>query len=179
MFVSKSAAHHTTRKVVTMTHLNAMEDFRRDVSYHLLRREDGTILLTATLNDCFHDIIINVVVDAQTLTITRASVEFLKAPSHDCPNATARLEQLAGVVIGRGLNRKLMELLGGECGCGNLRTLLVGLLPLAMNVRAAAGISDERELLDTIHNNLVGSCAGYAVPLVRDEKGEIIVSRQD
>jgi Protein of unknown function (DUF2889) len=156
-----------------MPHLNAMEDFRREVSYTLLRREDGTILLTATLNDRFHDISLEVVVDAENLTVGSASVKFRKAPSSHCPNAAIRLEQLTGLVIGRGLNRRIMELLGGGRGCGNLRTLLAGLLPLAMNVKAAAGISDEQELLDTIHNRLVGSCAGYASPLVRNEKGEV------
>ncbi len=159
-----------------MPQLNAMEDFRRDVSYHLLRREEGTILLTATLNDRFHDIVLEVIVDTKSLTVNSASVRFKKAPSRACPHAAARLEQLAGVVIGPGLNRKLLELLGGVHGCGNLRTLLVGLLPLAMNVKAAAGISEEQELLDTIHNRLVGACAGYATPLVRDGNGEIVSS---
>jgi Protein of unknown function (DUF2889) len=157
-----------------MPQLNAMEEFRRDVSYQLLRREDGAILLTATLNDRFHDIVLEVVVNAGSLTVGSASVRFNRAPSRECPHAAARLEQLAGLVIGPGLNRRLTELLGGVQGCGNLRTLLVGLLPLAMNARAAAGISDEQELLDTIHNRLVGACAGYATPLLRDEKGEIV-----
>jgi Protein of unknown function (DUF2889) len=150
-----------------MPQLNAMEDFQRDISYRTLRRDDGTILLTATMNDRFHDIRMEVVVDAETLRVNSATVEFRKAPSLDCPNVTVSLEQLAGLVIGRGLNRRLMELLGGEKGCGNIRTMLIGLLPLSMNVRAAAGISDEQELLDTIHNRLVGSCAGYATPLLR------------
>ncbi len=148
-----------------MSQLNAMENFRRDVSYHLLRQEDGTILLSATLNDRFHDILLEVVVNAESLMVNSASVEFRKAPSPDCPTAAIRLKQLAGTVIGRGLNRKLMELFSGNQGCGNLRALLVGLLPLAMNVKASAGITEEQELLETIHNRLAGSCAGYATPL--------------
>ncbi len=154
-----------------MPQLNAMEDFRRDISHRTLRRNDGTILLTATMNDRFHDIHLEVVVDAETLTVNSAFVEFRKAPSLHCPNAALRLEQLTGLVIGRGLNRRVMELSGGEKGCGNLRTLLIGLLPLAMNVKAAAGIDDEQELLEMIHNRLVGSCAGYAQPLPPQDNG--------
>jgi hypothetical protein len=30
-----------------------------------------------------------------------------------------------------------------------------------MNVKAAAGYSDEREMLDSIRERLTGSCAGY------------------
>jgi len=46
--------------------------------------------------------------------------------------------------------------------CGNIRNLLLGLLPLALNVRVSAGFTDEREMLDTIHEKLRGTCAGYA-----------------
>lgn len=152
-----------------MPQLNAMEDFRRDISHHVLLREDGTILLTATLKDRFHDILMEVVVETETLTVRSADVDFRKAPSPDCPNVQARLGTLAGLVIGKGLNRKLMELLGGGEGCGNLRSLLLGLLPLALNVKAAVGSTDEQEMLDKIHNQLVGTCAGYVTPVSRTE----------
>jgi hypothetical protein len=144
-----------------------MEDFQRDISYRLLKREDGQLALTATLRDRFHDIVLEVLVDCETLAITAARVEFRKSPTTDCRNVSPRLEQLKGLVIGKGLNRRLMELLGGGEGCGNLRNLLLGLLPLAMNVKASAGITDEREMLDTIHERLLGTCAGYATPLKR------------
>lgn len=151
-----------------MPRLNAMEEFQRDISYHVLRREDGTILLTATLKDRFHDILMEVVVATETLTVRSAGVDFRKAPSPDCPTVAARMEKLTGLVIGKGLNRKLMELLGGGEGCGNLRNLLLGLLPLAINVKAANGITDEQEMLDMIHNRLLGTCAGYVKPVTGD-----------
>lgn len=144
-----------------------MEDFQRDISYRLLKREDGHLALTATLRDCFHDIEMQILVDGETLAITSAQVDFRKSPSADCPNVSKRLAGLIGVIIGKGLNRKLMEVLGGGEGCGNLRNLLLGLLPLAMNVKASAGIRDEREMLDTIHEKLLGTCAGYANPVRR------------
>jgi hypothetical protein len=153
-----------------MPQLNPMENFHRDVSYHVLRRNDGTILLTATLKDCYHDILMEVVVDTETLVVKAADVDFRKQPTPDCHNVSGRLEKLAGLVIGKGLNRKLMELLGGGEGCGNLRTLLLGLLPLALNVKAAAGITDEQEMLDKIHNQLVGTCVGYVTPVTGDLK---------
>jgi hypothetical protein len=154
---------------------NAMEDFQRDISYRVRKREDGAILLAATLKDRFHDILAEVVVDAETMTIASARVDFTKSPTSDCVNVSARVEGLTGLVIGKGLNRKLMDLLGGGEGCGNLRNLLLGLLPLALNVRASAGINDEREMLDTIHEKLLGTCAGYAGPAPerRDPTGQV------
>jgi hypothetical protein len=153
-----------------MQQLNTMEDFQRDVSYRVLKREDGTIVLTATLRDRFHDILAEIVTDGETLAIRSARAEFRKSPTGDCQNVATRLEQLVGFSIGKGLNRKLMEVLGGGEGCGNLRTLLLGLLPLALNVRASAGIKNEREMLDTIHEQLRGTCAGYVGPVQCTDK---------
>jgi hypothetical protein len=146
---------------MSMPQLNAMEDFRRDISYRVLKRDDGQISLTATLADRFHDIRAEVLVDGETLVIGSASVEFRKSPTAECRNAASRLEGLVGFPVGRGLNRKLMEVLGGGEGCGNVRNLFLGLLPLAINVKASTGIDDEQEMLDMIREKLRGSCAGY------------------
>ncbi len=155
-----------------MMQRNAMEDFQRDISYRVLKREDGQVALTATLRDRFHDIVAEVVAHIATLTVTAATVEFRRSPTRDCQSVSTRLAGLVGFPIGRGLNRKLMELLGGEEGCGNVRNLLLGLLPLAMNLKACAGIMDEREMLDTIHEKLRGTCAGYARPVPGREPRE-------
>lgn len=144
-----------------MAALNAMEDFKRDISYHVLKRDDGQIGLSARMNDRYHDIRIEVLVDFETLAVTAASVDFVRFPSRDCPNVADRIQGLVGFGIGKGLNRKLLEVFGGGEGCGNLRVLMLGLLPLAMNVKAAAGFDDEQEMLDSIQERLQGSCAGY------------------
>ena len=56
--------------------LNAMEDFQRDISYRLRKREDGQLGLAATLRDTFHDIVVLIIVDGETLAITEADVDF-------------------------------------------------------------------------------------------------------
>ncbi|WP_129126436.1 DUF2889 domain-containing protein [Geomonas oryzae] len=144
--------------------LNPMEDFQRDISYRLLKQNDGTALLAATMKDRFHDLVIEVKVEVATLKILSAWAEFRKSPTCDCCNATAKMAGLNGFVIGRGLQRKLSDVLGGSRGCGNLRTVLMGLLPLALNLGAAAGVTDESEMMDAIHEKLVGTCAGYVTP---------------
>jgi hypothetical protein len=143
-----------------MAVLNAMEDFKRDISYHV-QRNDDLIVLTAHLKDRFHDVRMEVLADFESLAVTAARVNFVRHPTEDCPSVAWRMEQLVGFTIGRGLNRKLQETFGGGEGCGNLRVMLLGLLPLAMNVKAAAGFTNEAEMLDSIRERLVGSCAGY------------------
>ena len=151
-------------------HLNTMEDFQRDISYRVIKREDGTIALTATLRDRFHDILAEVVVDGETLSIISVRADFRRSPTGDCQNVSAGLNRLVGFAIGKGLSRKLTEVLGGGEGCGNLRNLFLGLLPLALNVRASAGFTDEGEMLDAIQEQLRGTCAGYADSADRPEK---------
>lgn len=149
-----------------MPTLNTMEDFQRDLSYRVRRSDDG-IVLTASLKDKYHDIFMELVADESTLVLKSASVDFRRAPTKGCVNVAERFASLAGMTIGKGMTRRIMETLGGGEGCGNLRTILLALLPLAMNVQAAAGITDEQEMLDTIHNRLVGTCAGYTEPVSR------------
>lgn len=144
-----------------MAQLNAMENFKREINYHVLKGDDDQIVLTAHLKDRFHDVRIELLVDFESLKISAARVNFVRHPSEDCPKVGWRMEQLVGFTIGKGLNRKLQETFGGGEGCGNLRVMLLGLLPLAMNVKASAGFSDEQEMLDSIRERLTGSCAGY------------------
>lgn len=144
-----------------MAAANAMDNFQRDISYNVKRVDDGQIILTGRLRDRFHDIRMEVLVDFDSLEIRAARVNFVRHPSEDCPAVAVRMERLVGVSIGRGLNRKLQETFGGGEGCGNLRVMLLGLLPLAMNVKASAGFTDEQEMLDAIKVRLAGSCAGY------------------
>ena len=143
-----------------MQALNAMEEFQRDFTYRASL--DGKDLrLTATMLDRFHDLAIEVTVDIETMKVTAASAEFRRSPSAICPEVASGMERLAGTVIGKGMNRRLLELFGGSDGCGNIRTILSGLLPLALNVSAARGIRDEAEMLGTIRDRLRGTCAGY------------------
>ena len=138
-----------------------MGDFRRDISFQVSQPGDGRIRLTATMRDVYHDILIEALVDAETLTIEALQAEFIRCPERSCPHAAERLQRLAGVVIGRGLNKKIIDALGGGSGCGNLRIMLLGLLPLAMNVKAAQGFVDEEAMMGSIREKLRGSCAGY------------------
>jgi hypothetical protein len=141
---------------------NVFDDFRRDISYRIFRR-DGNIALTATMKDVFHDILIDITVDPETMIITAAMVNFIRHPAEDCPSVEKAMSQLVGTVIGKGMTRRLVDIFGGTEGCGNIRTMLMGLLPLALNSKAAEGISDQDEMLAKIKRELTGTCAGYPV----------------
>jgi len=139
---------------------NAFDDFKRDISYRILRCPEG-FTLTATLNDPFHDILLEIIVDGGNMRIVSARVNFFKQPTDFCPNIEKGMAALAGTIIGKGLTRRLAEIFGGSEGCGNIRTMLMGLLPLALNAKAAIGIKDETEMMEKIRKELTGTCIGY------------------
>lgn len=139
---------------------NAFEDFQRDISYRIFKVEAG-IALTATMKDLFHDIFIDIRVHPETMMITAARLDFLQHPTEFCPRIERSVSALVGTVIGKGMSKRLAEIFGGSEGCGNVRTMLMGLLPLALNAKAATGISNQDEMLEKMRKVLKGSCIGY------------------
>lgn len=145
---------------------NPFNDFNRDIRFHV-SSNNGEIALSATLKDVFHDILLTVNTEPVNLTITAASLKFFKQPADNCAQIEKAVQRLVGISIGKGISKKLLEIFGGSQGCGNIRTLLTGLLPLALNARAAMGYDDLEEMLDNIKSQLTGSCIGY--PATKNE----------
>ncbi|NVO00951.1 MAG: DUF2889 domain-containing protein [Geobacteraceae bacterium] len=143
-----------------MTVNNVFDDFRRDLAYRIFK-DDGLIVLTATLKDVFHDIFIEIRVAPDDLLIVGAIVNFIKQPTDYCHHIDKAMSELVGTHIGRGMNKRLIRIFGGSAGCGNIRTVLMGLLPLALNAKAATGITDQDEMLEKISKELTGTCVGY------------------
>lgn len=143
-----------------MQSANVFEDFKRDISYRVCKA-DEEITLTATLQDVFHDISVEIRVNPENMMIVSARADFLKHPTDFCAQIDMAMTELIGVTIGKGINKKLVEIFGGSEGCGNIRTLLTGLLPLALNAKAAIGSKDQGEMLERIRKELTGTCIGY------------------
>lgn len=139
---------------------NVFDDFSRDLAYRVFKM-DGLIVLTATLKDIFHDIFIEIRVSPEDLLIVGATVNFLKQPTDYCHHIDKAISELVGTHIGKGMNKRLIRIFGGSEGCGNIRTVLMGLLPLALNAKAASGITDQDEMLEKISTELTGTCIGY------------------
>lgn len=141
--------------------MNSMDNFSRDINYTVAIGAGGVFVLIGTMKDRFHDIEIEIHVDNDSLEIIDSRVQFRKSPSPYCERAEKQLQVLNGTVVGRGLSRRIMLATGGSEGCSNLRTLLTGLLPLALNVKAAEGFEEDDAMLEAIRRKLQGTCVGY------------------
>ncbi len=141
-----------------------MKVFQRDISFQVAKIDDQTVVVTNRIQDLYHDIWVEVSVDANTLVVKGIEAEYRKSPTPKCREMEAVLAKLVGLKIGPGFTNNLMQAVGGREGCNNVRNLLLSSLPLVMNVLAAAGIEDEQTRLDTIHQKLQGTCLGYSNP---------------
>jgi hypothetical protein len=139
---------------------NIFDDFKRDIAYRVFKAGQE-IALTAALQDVFHDIFVEIRVNPETMMIVAARADFSKSPTDFCARIETAMTELVGVIIGKGINKKLVEIFGGSEGCGNIRTLLSGLLPLAFNAKAAGGAKSQGEMLEKIRTTLTGTCIGY------------------
>jgi hypothetical protein len=161
---------------ISMPCANPMENFQRDIRYDVRLRPDRTISLKAALRDCYHDIELEIVTDLENLDILNTRLDFHRAPSPLCDRVRQRLARLVGCRIGKGLSRLLSTTLGGPEGCGNLRAMLMGLLPLAINIRTATGIADQEQLHEAMQEMLAGTCAGFPSASDGEEQRRAAVS---
>ena len=79
-----------------------------------------------------HDMSVDLIVSFPSLVIQRVDVVLDTHPNAGCPSIEPAFEQLEGVSIARGFNRKLTELLGGPRGCTHVVALLRAMVPVAI-----------------------------------------------
>lgn len=139
-----------------------MDLFKRDISFTIEYSNDKNILIRNTLKDIFHDIVLNVYVNKDTLVITDIKVNFYKGPTSKCQNIQARLEELIGITIGKGLTNKIFEATSGGQGCINVRNMLLSSLPIILNIKAGQGARLRGDFINQNENILAGTCIGYS-----------------
>ena len=133
---------------------------QRDIRHTVGTDSNGTIHLSATMRDPYHDMALHITV-SRDLIIDSIELIWHKSPSPHCRDIIRQLKTLEGVLIGHGIVRRVCDTLGGSAGCGNLRSILLGLLPLAINAHAAYGYSDEAEMRAAMDARMRGVCAGF------------------
>ncbi|EAT17069.1 DUF2889 domain-containing protein [Desulfuromonas acetoxidans] len=142
--------------------MSRQTDFQRTVHYSISQQpQQGDFILKAHLEDRLHDIETVLTTTPDTLEIRTATVQFHRSPSPLCSQAEKRFSRLEGLTIGKGLSEQLRERLGGSEGCGNLRTMMLGLLPLAINARVSQDCESDEQALELMQQNLQGTCAGF------------------
>jgi hypothetical protein len=89
-----------------------------------------------------HDMELRLRVEMSSMTITAARAQMHAHPHLDCSDIEPAFQQLVGLSIMRGYNKKVQELLGRERGCTHLEFLARALGPVVIQGVTSAGIQE-------------------------------------
>ncbi|GBC76802.1 hypothetical protein HRbin08_00270 [bacterium HR08] len=93
----------------------------RNVNVKIFDDRGPSLRVQGSLLDVEHSFHLELIVEVETGRILRACAEMIKRPYPTlCPPALKNVARLEGEVIGRGINRRIAELLGGASGCVHL-----------------------------------------------------------
>lgn len=142
-----------------------MSLFSRKIDIDINPAGNDTLALTTTLADMYHDIRLRLEIGTWDGMIRNASLHMERIPHPDCRKMADKAQLLCGLEVGPGFTKKVLTLLGGECGCPNLVNLVFITAPLARN--AAVVLKQRQEKLtddemDRLWQDVLGGvCAAY------------------
>jgi len=127
------------------------ELYQRNINVTVERIDDEHILVNSSLLDLDHSIRFSMEVHAPSKAIVGASAQMIRVPFRRCRETLPLTEGVAGLVIERGINRKLANALGRNTGCMHLVELAVTAtrMAAAVLVEAEGGLVD-RELFESL-----------------------------
>lgn len=124
-----------------------LELHRRAYDVRSYRIDDSTLRLRGRITDTkpagiyvsedtepldVHDMVVDLIVDYPSLTITGAEVIFESHPHTTCPEIEGDYSALVGESIARGFSRRVTELFSGPSGCTHVGALLRAMAPVAV-----------------------------------------------
>jgi hypothetical protein len=120
------------------------ELYQRNINVTVEKADEEHILVQCSLLDLDHSIRFVMKVHTQTKVIVDAEAQMVRVPFHKCRETLPLTETIAGLVIGRGINRRLADRLGHNVGCMHLVELAV----TATRMAAAVLVEADRGLTD-------------------------------
>jgi hypothetical protein len=123
------------------------ELYQRNINVTVERAGPDHILVHSSLLDLDHSIRFSMKVHSRTKTIVEASAQMIRVPFRKCRETLSLTKKISGMVIERGINRKLADALGHDTGCMHL----VELSMTAARMAAAVLVEAQRGLADREH----------------------------
>jgi hypothetical protein len=95
--------------------------YERNINVKVIDDGTGKFRIRASLFDLEHSFHAELLVDAETSVIEDATAVMSRRPYQTyCPRALENVAKLKGQVIGAGINRRIIELVGRSQGCVHL-----------------------------------------------------------
>jgi len=130
-----------------MAELGLQELYQRNINVSVERPDPQHILVQASLLDLDHSIRLTMLVRNADSTIVEAGAQMIRVPFRRCRATLNLTDRIAGLVIGRGINKRIADALGHNSGCMHL----VELAMTAARMAAAVLVEAERGLAARDH----------------------------
>jgi long-subunit acyl-CoA synthetase (AMP-forming) len=145
--------------------------YERNINSVVERLDENSIRAEASLVDLNHGMRVCLTIDLRTDLILSATARILKAPFEICTRTTSQVKRLEGLRLTRGINRKLLETLGGSQGCTHLYELALNAVRLAYNVKMGMEFDwnewvsrtvSEEDFIEAARPHLKNSCLPFS-----------------
>lgn len=144
-----------------------MKIYERNLNSSVRKVDEDHIVVETSLLDLNHSMRVEILVNTKTNVIENAVSETTKVPLKACDVPQGHIKNIIGLKIERGINRKLIQILGGCGGCTHLYELALTSVRLTFNVLmglrydweqwVSRSLSDE-EFTKQATPHLKGSC---------------------
>jgi hypothetical protein len=141
--------------------------YERNLNSSVRKIDETHILVETSMLDLNHSMRVELKINTKTNVIEDAVSETTKVPLKACAVPQNLIKQVIGLKIERGINRRLIQILGGGEGCTHLYELTLTSVRLTFNVLmglrydwdqwVSRSLSDE-EFTQQATPHLKGSC---------------------
>ena len=136
------------------------ELYQRNINVTVEKADEEHILVQCSLLDLDHSIRFFMKVHTRTKAIIESGAQMIRVPFHKCRETLPLAETIVGLVIQRGINKRLADHLGHNVGCMHLVELAVtsARMAAAVLVEADRGLTDREgfECLDEVSRIAIG-----------------------
>jgi hypothetical protein len=147
------------------------EVFERNINVKVIRRDPGRVQVLASFLDLDHSFDAEMIVDVASGRIEHAKAHMAKRPFQTlCLRALDNIQRLEGEIIGRGIYRRITDLIGKSQGCVHLAEIFqaaVGFTATVLIALRAGFIEDprltEQEAREKLLPVLKNSCQVFQV----------------
>jgi hypothetical protein len=119
------------------------EIYERNINVSVSRVNEEMILTKASLLDLNHNIRVELTVHVPTKTIREAKAVMVKSPFRICQLTLAKMQNVVGLKIERGIHARLVDAVGRAEGCTHMVDLTMEAVRLSANVLLGFSRQDE------------------------------------
>jgi len=147
------------------------EVFERNINVKVIRRDPGHVQVLASFLDLEHSFDAEMIVEVASGRIEHAKAHMAKRPFQTlCLRALDNIQRLEGEIIGRGIYRRITDLIGKSTGCVHLAEIFqsaVGFTATILIALRSGFIEDpklsEQEAREKLLPVLKNSCQVFRV----------------